>query len=270
MHKPSNLKDYFFASVLAMGLFVLLGTYLYFRRGFLFDAPDTAGMLYVPNKVIGGVSVLMLSVVFLTGPLSRYFDKFDHWIMYRKEIGIVGAWLAIVHGVISIWLVPAKFSLGGLFALERLHIALAGVTGVLLCAALILISWKQLMQKIGGVRWWFLQRWGLRLAVLAAALHVIPMKWSGWVSWFERGAKHTPELLHPLMTPASLLVTLFLVWVVLIRLYESIFLFHSWGLKTKEISVDSVLRARGRRFFLATLCLLILSYVIMLSRGLFL
>lgn len=267
MHKPSSTKDYFFAALIALGFTLLLGIYLYFRRGYLFDAPVTAGWLYVPNKVIGGVSLLMLSLTFLTGPVIRYFDKFDHMLKYRKEIGVVGGLLAIAHAIISIWLVPAKFDLWSIFSPDRYLVAFSGLTGVLLLSILLVASWKSIIQKIGGVRWWFLQRWGIRLVVLATALHLLPMKWSGWVTWFNAGTKQTPELLNPWMTPASLLVALFLAWVVIVRLYESLFLFHSFGIKTKEISMDPQLKLRGRRFFQISFCLLLLTYAFVLGRG---
>lgn len=266
MHKPSNARDYFVAFFIAIIIFVILACYLYVRRGYMLDAPISAGPLYVPNKVIAGVGVMMLALVFLIGPVARYFDRFDHWLNYRKEIGIVGGFLAIAHGVISAWFVPAKFSLVGLFSPERYQTALAGLAGVLILAFLIVISLKSLIEKIGGSRWWFLQRWGLRLVVIATLLHVIPMKWSGWARWFQEGAKQTPELLNPWMTPASILVTLFLVWVVLIRTYETVFLFRNLGVRTKEISLDSALKARGRRFFLLTFWILVISYLIVLTR----
>lgn len=265
-HKPSNARDYILAFSIAVILFIVLGSYLYVRRGYMFDAPATAGPLYVPNKVIASVAVMMLAFVFLIGPIVRYFDKFDHWLNYRKEIGIVGGFLAIVHGIISAWFVPAKFSLAGLFSPEQYQTTLAGLVGVLLLSALIVISLKKMIEKIGGSRWWFLQRWGLRLIILFTLLHIIPMKWAGWQKWFLTGVPQTPELAHPWMTPASILITLFLVWVVLVRLYESIFLFRDFGLKTKEISLDPVLKARGRRFFLSTFWLLIISYVVVLTR----
>lgn len=265
-HKPSSTRDYFLAFFIAAILFVILGSYLYVRRGYLVDAPLSAGPFYVPNKIIAGVGVLMLSLVFLIGPVTRYFNKFDHWLNYRKEIGIVGGLLAISHGIISLWFVPAKFTPDWLLSAEAFQTTMAGLIGVLILAVLSVISLKTMIEKIGGSRWWFLQRWGLRVVVFMTLLHVIPMKWSGWVKWFESGVKQTPELLNPWMTPASLLVVLFLVWVVVVRMYESVFLFRDFGLKTKEISIDPVLRQRGRTFFLGSFWILIICYVIVLTR----
>lgn len=266
MHKPSNWRDYFIACFIALILFVLLGSYLYVRRGYMFDAPASAGLLYVPNKVIASAGLVMLALVFLIGPIARYFDRFDHWLNYRKEIGIVGGFLAIAHGIISAWFVPAKFSVEGLFSPERFDTAIAGLAGALLLSALIVISLKSLIEKIGGSRWWFLQRWGLRLVIFFSLYHVIVMKWHGWTTWFQQGAKQTPELLSPWMTPASILVTLFIVWVVLVRVYESVFLFRDLGLQTKEIVMDPVLKTRGRKFFLFTFWLFTILYAVVLTR----
>lgn len=266
MHKPSNLKDYVVAVSVAIVLFVILGCYLYVRRGYLMDAPASAGAFYVPNKIIAGVAVTILAFVFLIGPIVRYFDKFDHFLSYRKELGIVGGFLAIAHGIISSWFVPAKFNVDELFEPGRYLSALAGLAGALFLAILIVLSLKSVIDKLGGSRWWFLQRWGMRFVILMSLLHVIPMKWAGWVRWFQEGGRQTPELLSPWMAPAGILVTLFLVWVILIRVYESVFLFRDFGIKTKEISMDPVLKARGRKFFLFTFWILIASLVVVLTR----
>lgn len=266
LHKPSSTRDYFIALFVGLILFVILGCYLYVRRGYMLDAPASAGPLYVPNKVVAATGVMLLAFVFLIGPIARYFDRFDNWLNYRKELGIVGGVLAIAHGVISAWFVPAKFGLGGLFAPDHLMTSLAGLLGVILLAVLIVLSLKSAIEWVGGSRWWFLQRWGLRLVILATLLHVIPMKWSGWERWFREGVKQTPELLNPWMTPASILVMLFLVWVVLVRLYESVFLFRDFGLKTKEISMDPTLKARGRRFFTLSFWVLLACYAVVLGR----
>ncbi|MEP7162802.1 MAG: hypothetical protein ABI747_03495 [Candidatus Moraniibacteriota bacterium] len=266
LHKPSSAKDYFLALSVAVILFVILGGYLYVRRGYMLDAPASAGPLYVPNKAIAAVGLMLLAIVFLIGPVVRYFDTFDHWLSYRKEIGIVGGFLIIAHGIISAWFIPAKFSLTGLFSSDYSFTAWAGLAGALVLASLIVLSLKSMIEAIGGSPWWFLQRWGLRLVILFTALHVLPMKWAGWEKWFLQGVPKTPELANPWMTPASILVALFLAWVVLVRLYETVFLFRDFGWKTKEISIDPVLRARGRRFFIVSFWLLMGLYVIVLTR----
>lgn len=262
-HKPSSLRDYFVAVFIALILLIIFGSYLFFRRGYLFDAPLTADILYVPNKVLVGTGTVLLAFAFLIGPIVRYFDRFDQWIGYRKEIGIVGAVLALSHAFISYFFLPLKFPHAKLnFA--SLEFA-AGLAGAFLLLFLVIISFKKAIDFLGGSRWWFLQRWGLRLVILFTLIHVYVMKWNGWVKWWRDGGVPNAELAHPLIPGLGLLVTMFLTWVVIVRMYESIFLFRDFGLKTKEIALDPILKARGRRFFVVTFWLLLVGYAVVLT-----
>ncbi len=264
MHKPSSLRDYVISFLIAASLIVFFGAYLAFRRGYFFDAPPTADTLYVFNKVIIGAGTVLLAFTFLIGPIVRYFDRFDTWLSYRKEIGIVGAFLAASHGIISYFFLPLKFPQDKM-DLTSLPFA-AGIVGILLLVFLFILSLKSVIHMMDGGRWWFLQRWGLRLVVAATLIHVYAMKWESWVRWFTRGGAVTPELAHPLIPGLGMLVTMFVTWVVIVRLYESIFLFRNCGFTTKEICMIPGIKEHGRRFFLGSLSVLAVLYVIVFVR----
>lgn len=252
---------------MALGLTVLMGVYLLIRRGYFFDAPPTADMMFVPNKAIAGAGVALLAFTFLLGPIARYFDRLDTWLAYRKEIGIVGGFLAMFHAFISYFLLPLKFPQAR-FTFESLPFV-GGFLGFFLLLFLFIISFKKAIEVIGASRWWFLQRWGLRLVILFTLVHVYAMKWDGWMRWLTQGGgAPTAELAHPEMAGLGILVMLFVTWVVIVRLYESIFLFKDFGLTTKEISLDTVLKARGRTFFVRSLAFLVILFVFVLTRWL--
>ncbi len=265
MHKPSSLRDYVIAFLIAGAIMILFGFYIFFRRGYLFDAPPTADLLYVPNKVLAGTAMTLLALTFIIGPIVRYFDRFDKWLGYRKEIGIVAAFLAIFHGLVSYYLLPLKFPR---FWIDFSSIEFgAGLVGAALLAFLFFISFKQAITLLGAGRWWFLQRWGLRLAVIATLIHVYAMKWPGWVKWLTQGGgKATAELAHPFLPGLGLLATLFITWVVIIRFHESVFLFKDLGLTPKEISINEDLKKRGRRFFIYSFWIFVLLSVVVLLR----
>ena len=263
MHKPSSLWDYTVAFLITGTIMVVFGLYLFLRRGYLFDAPPSADMLYVPNKVLASTAMTLLALTFIIGPVVRYFDRFDKWLGYRKEIGIVAGFLAIFHSLISYYLLPLKFPK---FWLDFSSLEFgAGLVGTVLLAFLFFISFKQAIALLGAGHWWLLQRWGLRLAVIATLIHVYVMKWEGWTRWLVQGrGTATTELAHPSLPGLGLLTTLFITWVIIVRLYESIFLFRNAGIGTKEISTDENLKKHGRQFLLlsfwifAVLSLLIL------------
>lgn len=258
-HKPFSGRDYFITLFVALILFVLFSSYLLVRRGYYFDAPPTADMLYVPNKALAGVGMVMLALTFLVGPITRYFDRFDKWLGLRKELGIVGAFFIAAHAIISYAALPKKFP-AEWYSFAEAEFA-AGLVGIVLLVFLFVISFQKIIGLLGPARWWFLQRWGMRLVILLAVIHVFDMKWAGWVKWLTKApAAPTLELANPWMPGLGLYVGLFLGWVVLVRLYETLFLFKNIGIVSKEISTDLVLRARGRRFFLASFALLAAGY----------
>ncbi len=265
MHKPSSLRDYVISGIIALALTVFLGFYLFIRRGYLFDAPPTADPFYVPNKAIASAGMILLAFTFLIGPIARYFDRFDHWVSYRKELGIVAAFLLFVHGIGSYLWLPLKYPREYLF--DGPFIFGAGFLGVFVLLFLFVISFKKAIEFFGAGRWWFLQRWGLRLVVIFTLIHVYGMKWQGWWKWIKQGATQTPELANPLMTPASLLAGLFIGWVVIVRLYEMLFLYKTLGfITTKEISIDPEIRVRGRKFFVRSAWILVALYVVVITR----
>jgi DMSO/TMAO reductase YedYZ heme-binding membrane subunit len=264
-HKPFSGRDYFVALFVSVILLVLFSCYLLIRRGYYFDAPPTADMLFVPNKAFAGVGIALLAFTFLVGPVSRYFDRFDYWVGLRKELGIVGAFYILVHAVVSYFLLPKKFPQGW-YDFSSAEFA-AGLVGLFVLAALFAISFQKMIALIGPARWWFLQRWGLRIVMLLAVIHVFDMKWAGWVKWLTKGGgAPTAELANPWMPGLGILVSTFVAWVVIVRLYETLFIFKNAGFASKEISTDPVLKAHGRRFFLGSLVFLAIGYSILALR----
>lgn len=264
MHKPSSFRDYLIATLITACILVGFSLYLFLRRGYFFDAPLTADLLYVPNKALAGTAMTLLAFTFLIGPITRYFDRFDQWLSYRKEIGIVAAFLAVAHGLVSYYLLPLKFPNEWIeFSTPEFG---AGLVGVLFLVLLYILSFKKIILLVHGGPWWFLQRWGLRAVIILTLIHVFALKWSGWVTWLKQGGSITPELAHPFMPGLGILVTLFIVWVVVVRLYESLFLFKDFGFKSKEIVMDVTLKARGRRFFIWSFWIFVLLFVLVLTR----
>lgn len=264
MHKPSGIRDYVIALLLASALTIFMGCYLLIRRGYMFDAPLTADTLYVPNKVIVGTGMILLALTFLIGPITRYFDHFDKWLSYRKEIGIVGGFFVFFHAIISYFFLPIKFPQSSM-ALDSLTFG-SGLIGTFLLIFLFILSFKKITQLIEGSRWWFLQRMGLRMVILVALIHVYSMKWNGWMKWLKQGGTPTTELANPQMAGLGILVMLFVTWVVIVRLYESFFLFKSFGVIPKDISQDQQRKVYGRRFVIWSFLTLIILYFFVLTR----
>src|SRR3989344_8592003 len=113
----------------------------------MLDAPAGVDPLYVPNKVIANAGMIILAFTFLIGPIVRYFNRFDTWLGYRKEIGIVGGFLALSHAIMSYFFLPLKFPSSGL-GFDQLTFA-AGLIGAALLMFLFIISFKKTIEIIG-------------------------------------------------------------------------------------------------------------------------
>lgn len=263
--KPFSFHDYVVSILVALGLTVFYGGYYWAQRTYFFNAPPGIDAFYVPDKVIAVVALVLFAFCFLIGPLYRYFNKFDYLMQYRKEIGIVGGYLALIHPFVAYFFLPLTFPQSAIpFISLTYGTALAGS---LVALFLIFISFQSAIIMLGANRWWFLHRWGLRALVLASLIHFFGIEWTTWVEWLTKNPeKPSAELLYPWIPEPTTFAGLFAVWVVIVRLYETVFLYKDLGWKPKDIAPDAKLRARGRRFCIYSFAVLIACHIYVFGR----
>lgn len=206
-----QFQQYGFAFLVVTFLFVVLSIYLFYRRGY-YD-------LYIANKIFAGVSAVLLGIVLLIGPGGRLFSFPDRYVQYRKELGIVAFFLALIHGIVSFFFMPLKFPISGFLGTLNWPF-IFGLVATIILIGIFLISNDRAMNALGREKWWRLQYRGMRIAFILALLHVFIMKWGGWVKWYKVGGGK--ELVHPEWPGAGLLVGWFMVFVIFIRLAEFI------------------------------------------------
>ena len=204
-----QFQQYGAAFIVAVISFVALSVYLFYRRGY-YD-------LYIANKVFAGVAAVLVGIVILIGPGSRLFSFPDRYVQYRKELGVVAFFLALIHSVVSFFFLQDKFPARKFLSAEWWPF-IFGLTATIVLIAIFFISNDRAMMALGREKWWRLQYWGVRLAFALILLHVFIMKWSGWVKWYQVGG--SKELVRPEWPGAGLLVGWFMVFVVFIRLAE--------------------------------------------------
>lgn len=202
-----SVKQYLVATVTAFCSAAGLGLYLTARRGY-FD-------LSIINKSLASTSLILLGIVLLLGPLSRLYNRFDKWINYRKEVGILAFFIAAVHVYLSMFPL-ARRSPFGLYQ-SRPLVAYSGLLALLIMFYLFIISFEKIKAKINSAKWWKMQYWGARIAALAVLFHMTVFKYSEWGKWL---AGDTGKLAIPSWPPASLLVAVFSGFVLLVRLAE--------------------------------------------------
>lgn len=196
-----QLQQYGMALAVTIPLFVILSVYLFYRRGY-YD-------LYIANKIFANVSTILLGIVLLIGPLSRLFSFPDRCVQYRKELGIVAFFLALIHVIVSRFFLSSNLSSWPF---------IFGLVATIVLVAIFFISFERAMAIIGRERWWKLQYWGIRFAFILVLLHVFIMKWGGWVKWYKAGG--SGDLIHPEWPGAGLLVGWFMIFVIILRLAE--------------------------------------------------
>src|SRR3989338_174379 len=145
-----QFQQYGAAFAAAIFLFAVFSAYLFFRRGY-YD-------LYIANKIFAGVAVVLLGIVLLIGPLSRFFSFPDRYVQYRKELGIVAFFLAFIHSIVSLFFLPSKFSLSGFLGALNWPFVF-GLAAILVLVAIFFISNDRAMIAIGRKRWWQMQYW---------------------------------------------------------------------------------------------------------------
>ena len=204
-----QFQQYGAALAVAVPLFVILSIYLFYRRGY-YD-------LYITNKVFAGVSAVLLGIVILIGPGSRLFSFPDRYVQYRKELGIVAFFLALIHGLVSFFFLPSRFPLSGFLGTLNWPF-IFGLVATIILIVIFFISNNWMMNVFSREKWWWLQYWGIRLAFALVILHVFIMKWSGWIKWYKVGG--SSDLMHPEWPGAGLLVGWFMAFVIIARLAE--------------------------------------------------
>lgn len=246
--KVSQHHDYLVASGIALLWALVFGVYQFssMRVGM---SLIKSGDLLIIDKVIAEVAAWMVTLTLLEGPVTRYFNLFDRWLSYRKEIGVVGAILAFMHIILV-----AFFSWRGVaLETEFYHLTFLGLFSIFILAGIILATILQNLHQLDGVRWWFYQRWGVRLAVASLFLDAVTVKGNEWIHWY--GEVPLSSLSLP---PLGVLIALFILWVLFLRVYESCFLFRSIGWReTREISHDPTLVAHGQRLFFVSFSILL-------------
>lgn len=123
------------------------------------------------NRAVGDLSLLMVALAMSVGPLSRLSARFRGLVPWRRELGIYGVILAIVHTVVILdgWI---EWDLIRLFGYE-LHPTLAkyvmvqhgfglantiGILALLYAIVLALTSNDLSQQKLGAAVWKYLQQ----------------------------------------------------------------------------------------------------------------
>jgi len=122
------------------------------------------------NRAIGDMSLILIALSMAIGPLSRLITKFRMAIVWRRELGIYGVILALIHTIIILagWIewdiiriLGYQFHPSGIYVMLQHGFGLANVIGIIALAygAVLALSSSDWSQSFLGVSIWkFLQQ----------------------------------------------------------------------------------------------------------------
>lgn len=193
-------------------VFLLFSVYLYLRRGYY--------NLYIINKVFGSTAVILSGFTLLIKPLSRKIEKLNQYVNIRRHLGLSALFMAMVHMIIPAILLPEKFPLS--WYQNEITPVIFGVLAILIWIYLAYISSNEKIRKMGLDVWRKHQSFLGKAAFLAILLHLVVMKYQGWINWWNGKVKVSPELANPSYPPASTFVLIFMLVVILCRIFHFI------------------------------------------------
>lgn len=160
------------------------------------------------NKSIADTSIYLIGLSMALASVCYFWNVFDRFITYRKQLGIVGLGFGLVHIYLSSSALQKLFSP----TVWQQGIPWGPFTGALATLIFLVMAFVSpgiVAQKIGGKAWRTILRMG-HIAVALIWLHVYFLKFGYIAKWYAGGMKTLPS--------SSLLVLIFMSLVIVLRL----------------------------------------------------
>jgi DMSO/TMAO reductase YedYZ heme-binding membrane subunit len=204
-----NTKDIFHRDIKrsmwqqSLGLSVIL---LLFFTFFVYIL-DGSFSFFTVSKALAGTAALFIGASFALSGFCYYWDFLDTKIAYRKYLGLVGYWYAVLYSI-SLLIVDPETYFFGFF--ENLYTpdVLLGLASMALFTIMALLSNNSAMKALGPQRWRKLFRVGyVAWLLLAIRAYIIEQElWHSWIASREG------------FPPPRMLLSLFVVTVILFRI----------------------------------------------------
>lgn len=172
----------------------------------LVDPTETA----LINRGMSMGTLVLLGLVLLLGPMSRMFGGvWKTLFMFRKELGVVAFVMGLAHVYLAMFVFARRGPFG--FYTGRPWSAYPGLAGLVIMAVLTFFSFAKTQKLLSPRVWWKLQYLGARTAFIGIVVHVIVLRYSGWMSWIQG---------EPALPPAALLGAVFALYVLAVRIID--------------------------------------------------
>ncbi len=198
-HAPSLWRN---TIVFSIVLTVFAAVYYYFYRGTF--------SVSIANRTIGDVAVILIGLSFILSSICYFFNFADHYISYRKQLGVVGFAYAVIHALVIIFYLEPIFTNFAEYLEQPAFLSYSlALAALIMYAGMIVISTQTMIHKIGGKLWRELLRAGY-IAFVLSIIHYVLLSYPFWIRWFTERRTFLP--------PFGLLTASFGILVILMRI----------------------------------------------------
>lgn len=206
-HQADHPKSIFASHVqwkLWRGSLVVAGISFFFYL--VYNAVYGSGFnLTVFANTIAATAAFLIAVSLALSGFCYYWDFLDTKIGYRKYLGLVGFWLALLYSVLLLFINPQRYWYGFVENFWSVDF-IFGLSAMTILAFMALISNTPAMKKLGPQRWRRLLRLGY-LAITLLIIRAFVMEHPLWLEWFQtlRGLP-PPRLIVTLLALGALVL----------------------------------------------------------------
>ena len=195
------------AVAISLGIFIILSCYLYLRRGYY--------NTYIINKVFGSTAVILAGITLLIGPLRKN-PLASFFMAIRRQLGLLAFGAALLHVMFS--LVQSNRFAWFSWYLNELIPVVFGIVAIVAWAYMTYISRNAKIVQMGADVWKKRLSLAGKIGFLAIFLHLVIMKYQGWIKWVNGDVKQTPELANPSYPPASIFIFIVMLAIIIFRI----------------------------------------------------
>jgi DMSO/TMAO reductase YedYZ heme-binding membrane subunit len=171
-----QLKMWRHSWFLALVVFTFFLFYVNFEAG--------AWSLQIVSNAVAATAAMMIGSSFALSGFCYYWDFLDSKIGYRKYLGLVGFWLALVYSMMLLFVDPARYFFGFFENLASYDFVF-GLTAMSILTLMAVISNTTAMKILGPKNWRRILRLGY-LAYFLLVLRAYDLEKMIWFDWLER------------------------------------------------------------------------------------
>ena len=176
------------------------------------------GTVYEPVSIVEmmlkgftNTGYLLIGFSLILGPLGKFWNYFDKFLTYRKQLGIIGFMYVLLHGVVGtiIYILPNPDII-----VNSYWVVALGIISLYLLFVCYAISEIIIIKVLGPKRWRRLIRYTSYIAFILATIHIYLAKFPVWQ------AHVNSDIIFP---PLSLILFSFGLFVLGFRFYVFIY-----------------------------------------------